>query len=71
MGASGLFVGSGGLVASAILQANSTTKGFLPPRQTQAERTAIASPAIGLIVYQTDTVEGLYVFKSTGWTFIA
>jgi hypothetical protein len=57
--------------ASAIIQADSTTRGFLPPRQTQAQRTTIASPAIGLIVYQTDTVEGLYVFKSTGWTFIA
>jgi len=57
--------------ASAALTIASTTRGFLPPRQTQAQRTAIASPAIGLIVYQTDTVEGLYVFKSTGWTFIA
>jgi hypothetical protein len=56
--------------ASAILQADSTTKGFLPPRQTQAQRTAIASPAVGLIVYQTDATEGLYIFKSTGWTFV-
>jgi hypothetical protein len=37
---------------------------------TNAQRTAIASPAIGLIVYCTDAVEGLYVNKSTGWTFI-
>lgn len=55
---------------SSILQADSTTKGFLPPRQTQAQRTAIASPAVGLIVYQTDLTEGLYIYKSTGWTFI-
>jgi hypothetical protein len=54
-------------VASAQLQVDSTTRGFLPPRQTQAQRTAIASPAVGLIVYQTDGVEGLYVYKSTGW----
>jgi len=54
-------------VASAQVEIVSTTKGFLPPRQTQAQRTAIASPAVGLQVYQTDGVEGLYVYKSTGW----
>ena len=55
---------------SAILQADSTTRGFLPPRMTNAQRTAIVSPAVGLIVYCTDVTEGLWVFKSTGWTFI-
>jgi hypothetical protein len=53
--------------ASAVLQADSTTKGFLPPRMTAAQRTAIASPATGLIVYQTDGVEGLWLRTSTGW----
>jgi hypothetical protein len=56
--------------ASAILNVASTTKGFLPPRMTNAERLLISSPAIGLIVYCTDIVEGLYIYKSTGWTFI-
>lgn len=56
--------------ASAILSADSTTQGFLPPRMLQTQRTAIASPAVGLIVYQTDATEGLYIYKSTGWTFI-
>jgi len=56
--------------ASAIVDITSTTKGFLPPRMTNAERLAIASPAVGLIVYCTDVVEGLYVNKSTGWTFV-
>ncbi len=56
--------------ASAVLTVNSTTKGFLPPRMTNAERTAIASPAVGLMVYCTDSVEGLYIYKSTGWTFV-
>jgi hypothetical protein len=55
---------------SAVLQADSTTKGFLPPRMTNAQRAAIASPAVGLIVYCTDSTEGLYVYKSTGWTFM-
>jgi hypothetical protein len=57
-------------VASAQLEIVSTTRGFLPPRMTNAQRLAIASPAVGLIVYCTDSVEGLYINKSTGWTFI-
>lgn len=60
----------GSEVASAIFALNSTTTGFLPPRQTQAQRTAIASPAVGLVVYQTDGTEGLYVNKSTGWALL-
>jgi hypothetical protein len=54
-------------IASAQLEIASTTKGFLPPRMTEAQRTAIASPATGLIVYQTDGVEGLWLRVSTGW----
>jgi hypothetical protein len=56
--------------ASSVIDMRSTTKGFLPPRMTNAQRTAIGSPAIGLIVYCTDAVEGLYIYKSTGWIFI-
>jgi hypothetical protein len=52
---------------SAILQADSTTKGFLPPRMTATQRGAISAPAVGLVVYQTDGVEGLYVYTSSGW----
>ena len=66
----GAYINTTSVQASAILQADSTTKGFLPPRMTNAERLAIASPAVGLIVYCTDVVEGLYVNKSTGWTFV-
>jgi hypothetical protein len=61
---------SGYNLASAILQADSTTKGFLPPRMTNAQRTSISSPAVGLMVYCTDAVEGLYINKSTGWTLV-
>ena len=41
--------------ASAILQADSTTQGFLPPRMTTLERAGIVTPATGLIVYNTTT----------------
>jgi len=63
-------VGTPVVLASSILTLVSTTKGFLPPRMTNAQRTAISSPAVGLIVYCTDAVEGLYINKSTGWTFV-
>ena len=65
-------VGFGVLInnASAKVQIDSTTQGFLPPRMTNAQRTAIASPAVGLMVYCTDATEGLYIYKSTGWTFV-
>lgn len=53
--------------ASAILQADSTTKGFLPPRMTTAQRDAIVSPAIGLMLYNT-TTNRLTVYTNAGWT---
>ena len=56
--------------ASAILDVTSTTKGFLPPRMTNAQRTAISSPAVGLMVYQTDSTEGTYEYISSGWRII-
>lgn len=40
--------------ASSILDISSTTQGMLAPRMTTAQRTAIASPADGLMVYDTD-----------------
>jgi hypothetical protein len=64
--------GAGGFnaPASALVAVTSTTQGFLPPRMTQTQRNAIASPAIGLEIYQTDATEGKYIYKSSGWTYI-
>ena len=70
MNGNGLFVGSGGLVASAILQANSTTKGFLPPRMTTTQVNAIATPAEGLIVHNT-TNNGVAYFDGTNWGYLS
>jgi hypothetical protein len=53
--------------ASAVVDINSTTQGFLPPRMTEAQKTAITSPAVGLMIYQTDGTEGLYIYASIGW----
>jgi hypothetical protein len=53
-----------------LLDVASTTKGSMPfPRMTSTQRLAIASPTVGLHVYQTDMVEGVYVYKSIGWAF--
>lgn len=50
---------------SAKLEVNSTNKGILIPRMTSAQRTAISSPANGLLVYQTDGVSGFYLNTGT------
>jgi hypothetical protein len=41
--------------ASAMLDVHSTTKGMLVPRMTSVQRTAIASPATGLLVFDSTT----------------
>ncbi|MBC5861866.1 hypothetical protein [Flavobacterium turcicum] len=50
---------------SAILDLKSTNQGVLVPRLTQTQRTAIATPATGLMVYQTDATAGFYYNAGT------
>lgn len=54
---------------SAMLDVSSTTKGFLAPRMTKAQRDAITSPvpATGLLIYQTDNTPGYYYYNGTAW----
>ncbi|GAA4440207.1 hypothetical protein GCM10023091_23500 [Ravibacter arvi] len=54
--------------ASAQLDITSTVKGVLVPRMTSAQRAAIASPADGLLVYDTDTKGFWYNKTGSGWT---
>lgn len=51
---------------SAMLDVESTTKGFLPPRLTSSQRAAIAAPASGLVVFDTD-FNALFVMTGEGW----
>lgn len=61
-------IGTATPVASSILEVKSTTKGMLTPRMTTAQRNAIASPAVGLLIYQTDGAQGFYYYSGTSWT---
>ena len=55
---------------SAILDLNSTAKGFLPPRMTIAQRNAIPSPVAGLQIWCIDCKQ-LQVYDGTVWINIA
>src|SRR3712207_6962106 len=46
--------------SSAMLDVKSINKGVLIPAMTAAQRSAIATPATGLIVYQTNAPSGFY-----------
>jgi len=52
---------------SAMLDVKSTTQGMLIPRMDSTQRVAIASPATGLLVYQTDGTDGFYFYNGTEW----
>jgi hypothetical protein len=55
--------------ASAQFEIQSITKGFLPPRMTTAQRDLIATPAEGLIIYNTSTNRPNF-FDGTSWAHI-
>jgi len=57
--------------AKSLLELSSTSKGFLLPRMTGAQKTqmALSSNEAGMIVYQTDgATKGLHYFDGTSWT---
>ena len=57
-----------GANASAMLDVTSTTQGVLVPRMTAAQKTAISSPATGLMIFQTDGTAGFYYYTGSVWT---
>src|SRR5215471_3721032 len=56
---------------SSLLEVVSTSKGVLIPRMTLTQRNAIASPATGLLIYQTTNTPGFYYYSGTAWTAIS
>ena len=53
-------------ISSSRFTVNSTTQGFLPPRMTTAEKNAIATPATGLMVFDTDLARPCF-FNGATW----
>ncbi|MDF1674357.1 MAG: tail fiber domain-containing protein [Vicingaceae bacterium] len=56
---------------SAMLDVQSSDKGVLIPRMTEAEKNAIPSPEESLLIYQTDGDEGYYYWDGTVWKLIS
>jgi hypothetical protein len=56
--------------ASAVLEASSTTQGFLPPRMNYYQRTQIASPIAGLTIWCSNCGDygEMQVYNGTSWT---
>ena len=64
-------IGTASPNASAILDVSSTTQGVLIPRMTASQRAAIASPVAGLVIYQTNSNPGNYVFNGSTWDILS
>jgi hypothetical protein len=64
----GMQIGKGALAAnsSSILELVSTQKGFLPPRMTTTQKNAIATPATGLVLYDS-TTNKLQCYNGSTW----
>ena len=54
--------------ASAILDLQSTNKGILAPRMTEAQKNGVVNPATGLLIFQTDASAGFYYYSGAAWT---
>lgn len=66
VGIGNIGVGTAHPNSKAMLDISSTTRGFLPPRMTTAERDAITSPPAGLMLYNS-TTNKLQVRTDTTW----
>ena len=64
-----LAIGTSTPNASALLELDSTSKGFLAPRMTQTQRDAIASPSAGLLIFNTDTNQYNF-YSGSSWTAV-
>jgi hypothetical protein len=66
-------IGTTAPAASALLELKSTSRGFLPPRMTAAQRNAITSPADGLMIFCTDcpSPNNLQVYAYGKWNPMA
>ncbi len=52
--------------SSSILDLTSTTKAFLPPRLTTAQRKLIANPSAGMMIFNTDST-CIEIYRGSSW----
>jgi len=64
-------IGTTSPTASALLEVRSMLKGVLIPRMTMAQRDAIISPVVGLLIYQTNAIPGFYYYSGSAWIAVA
>ena len=61
-------IGGSTINANAVLDVQSTTKAFMPPRMTNTQMNAIATPTAGMVVYNTDFT-ALATYNGSIWTY--
>ena len=66
-----VMIGTSTAEPSSALTVASTSQGILLPKMTLAQRDAIANPASGLLIFQTDNTPGFYYHDGTQWLNIA
>lgn len=62
----GVAVGGTVVDSKSVLDLQSTTQGFLPPRMTTTQRDAISSPTSGLVIYNS-TTNKLQCYNGSSW----
>ncbi|MGB3074382.1 MAG: hypothetical protein WBB36_03625 [Chitinophagales bacterium] len=56
--------------ASSLLDVTSTTQGVLVPRMTKNQRDGIVAPALGLLIFQTNSTPGFYYYDGSSWSAV-
>lgn len=59
-------IGAETINKSALLELSSTNQGFLPPRMNTQQRNAIANPALGLVIFNSET-SCLNFYNGSNW----
>jgi trimeric autotransporter adhesin len=57
--------------SNALLDIVSTSQGVLTPRMTADQKNNIASPAVGLLIFQVDSMAGYYFFTGSQWKYLS
>lgn len=63
-------IGTASPAESAVLELNSLTKGFLPPRMANTEMNAIPNPVAGMMIYNT-VLKSPFFYDGTSWIMLS